>query len=251
MKTILRLLMPALLLFLIVLHASATDRDDLFFQANQAYKNGNYQEAAQRYKELTASGSVSGHVFYNLGNAYFRLGDLGRSLLNYERARLLIPRDADLAFNLGYARDRMCDAVEPPARPLGAVFFWLDSFSLNELFVCFAILNILFFASLVLRLVLRCEWTFTLMVTVLVIWLVAGPSLGVKWYQGAYDNRAVIIAGEAAVLAGPDARDTELFKLHAGTMVISERMESGWVLVRISDEKRGWVQEASLGLLRS
>lgn len=251
MKTVFPVLIAALCLCFIVRPALATDQDELFFQANQNYKNGNYQEAVHCYQELTGLGKVSGHIFYNLGNAYFRLGDLGRSILNYERAKVLLPRNADLAFNLGYARDHTRDAVEPPVRPFAAVFFWLDSFTLNELLIAFALVNAFFFASLILRLLLRREWTFTFMVTVLVIWLTVGPSLGVKWYQSVHDNRAVIVADEATVLAGPDARDTELFKLHAGTMVVSERMENEWVLIRISDEKRGWVQKASLGLLSS
>lgn len=229
----------------------AADQDELFFRANQAYKDGNYQEAVQRYQEIIGLGKVSGHIFYNLGNAYFRLGDLGRSILNYERAKAFLPRDADLAFNLGYARDRMRDAVEPPARPLAAVFFWLDSFTLSELLIFFALVNALFFASLLLRLLLRREWTFTLMVTLLALWLAAAPSLAVKWYQGSCDQRAVIVADEVTVLAGPDTRDTQLFKLHAGAMVLSERMEDDWVLIRISDGKRGWVQRTALEPLLS
>lgn len=226
--------------------APAADRSELFFQANQAYKNANYHEAVRLYNELSTTGSVSGHIYYNLGNCYFRLGDLGRSILNYERARILIPRDADLAFNLGYARDRLHDAVEPPARPLGSIFFWLDSITLNELFILFAIINALLFTVLILRLTVRREWIFTLMVTVLVIWLIAGLSLGVKWYQDAGDNRAVIIAAETKVAAGPDVRETELFKLHAGTVVLTERKEDGWVLIRISQEKRGWVPRSAI-----
>lgn len=236
----------ALCIFFIQSQAMAADRSELFFQANQAYKNGNYQEAARLYNELSTTGSVSGHIYYDLGNSYFRLGDLGRSILNYERARILIPRDADLAFNLGYARDRVRDAVEPPGRPLGSIFFWLESITLNELFILFAIINALLFTVLILRLTIRREWIFTLMVTMLVIWLIASLSLGVKWYQEAGDNRAVIVATETKVSAGPDVRDTELFKLHAGTIVLTERKENGWVLIRISDEKRGWLPRSAI-----
>src|SRR3989304_5337713 len=90
----------------------ASTPEELFFQANQAYKSGNYEEASKIYSELIINGPVSGHIYYNLGNSSFRQGDLGAAILNYERAKTLIPRDADLAFNLGYARERIRDAVD-------------------------------------------------------------------------------------------------------------------------------------------
>jgi tetratricopeptide (TPR) repeat protein len=249
MNKIMLLFFLGLSIILNVRHVLAASPDELYFQAGQAYKSGNFQEAGRLYTELTANGSVSGHIYYNLGNTFFRQGDLGRAILNYERARLLMPRDADLTFNLGFARDRTHDAVEPVSRPLAIFFFWLDSFSVSEVFGLFAIINLLFFAALALRLTFRREWTFSLFVTILVFWAIAGPCLAVKWYQSAADSRAVILASEVDVLAGPDPKDTELFKLHAGTLVHAERDEAGWTLIRIADDKRGWVKSEAIGLV--
>ena len=249
MKRIMLLFFLGLFLLLRAGDLLAAGPDELFFQAGQAYKNGNFQEAGRLYAELTANRPVSGHIYYNLGNTFFRQGDLGRAILNYERAKLLIPRDPDLAFNLGFARDRTHDAVEPAARPMAMFFFWLDSFSLSEVFIIFAVVNLIFFISLALRLLCRREWTFSLFVTLLVFWAIGGPCLAVRWLQSSADGRAVILAGEVDVLAGPDPKDTGLFKLHAGTLVRTERDESGWTLIRIADDKRGWVKSDSLGLV--
>ena len=81
-----------------------------FFEANQAYKNHQFQQAIDGYIHLIENGHENGQVYYNLGNAYFRIGDLGRAILSYERARLLIPRDGDLSFNLSHARNQTQDA---------------------------------------------------------------------------------------------------------------------------------------------
>ncbi|MEX1326087.1 MAG: tetratricopeptide repeat protein, partial [Desulfobacterales bacterium] len=67
-----------------------------FFEANRAYKNDQFQEAVDGYLKLTENGIENGHLYYNLGNAYYRLGDLGKAILFFERARLLLPRDDDL-----------------------------------------------------------------------------------------------------------------------------------------------------------
>lgn len=125
--------------------------EEIFFGANQAYKKGRFSDAIDGYSQLLQSGQGSGHLYYNLGNTYFRLNDLGKAILNYERARLMLPRDSDLDFNFRYARDQLKDAVSESQRYMSIVFFWLDSLNLDELFWSFAVLNILFWGGGFLR----------------------------------------------------------------------------------------------------
>jgi uncharacterized protein YgiM (DUF1202 family) len=56
----------------------------------------------------------------------------------------------------------------------------------------------------------------------------------------------VIVSEEIVVQAGPDARDTVLFKLHAGTVVHVERTENDWTLLQLSKDKRGWAHSNQL-----
>ena len=220
--------------------------ESLFFRANEAYKEGRFQKAVDGYTRLIQSGHESGHLFYNLGNAYFRLNEPGWAILNYERARLLMPRDADLNFNLRYARDQMQDAVAASESLMNTTFFWLDAFNLYELFWSFAVLNVVFWAILVTRLFMRPDWIFYPFLVVLMVWFIAGFSFGLKWYQVHTDKRSVIVQEEISVLAGPDINDTVLFKLHAGTEVCRERSEDGWSLVSLPDKKRGWVKKEAI-----
>jgi len=67
-----------------------------------------------------------------------------------------------------------------------------------------------------------------------------------KWVAWATDNRAVVLPEEVVVQAGPDARDTVLFKLHAGTIARVERTENGWALLKLSKDKRGWAKSNQL-----
>ena len=222
--------------------AETSSADELYFEANRAYKEDRYQEAIDGYLRLIGNGYVNGHLYYNLGNAYFRSGQLGRAILNYKRAQLLIPRDADLNFNLRYALDQTQDAISPAQNYLKQAFFWLADITFRELMWGFAVLNIMFWGILVLRLFVRPEWTYYVFIVLLIFWLVGGASLGVKWHQLKTDLRAVILAEEVDVLAGPDAGDTVLFKLHEGAIIQQERTEDSWSLIRMSDGKRGWVK---------
>ena len=166
--------------------------------------------------------------------------------MNYKRAQLLIPRDADLNFNLRYALDQTQDAISPAQNYLKQAFFWLDDITFRELMWGFAVLNIMFWGILVLRLFVRPEWTYYVFIVLLIFWLVGGASLGVKWHQLKTDLRAVILAKEVDVLAGPDSSDTVLFKLHEGTTIHRERIEDGWSLIRVSKNKRGWIKSSAV-----
>jgi tetratricopeptide (TPR) repeat protein len=230
-------------------NARANKFEETFFKANQAYGEGRFQEAIQGYDLLIRSGHRNGHLYYNLGNAYFKTEQLGPAILNYERAYLIMPRDADLNFNLSYARDQMRDAIPQSQGFLQAAFFWLDSLSMAEMFWAFALMNVLFWGTLFMRLFLRTEWTYYLFLILLIFWLIGGTSFGLKCYQKSTDDRAVILKQEVSILAGPDVRDTVLFKLHEGTIVHHERSEDGWSLVHLPDRKRGWVKAEAVELI--
>jgi tetratricopeptide (TPR) repeat protein len=109
-----------ILLFVNVGKLAATDAQQVFTTANQAYQSGNYRLAADSYESILQKGNVfSKELFFNLGNAYFRLNQIGLSILNYERALRLDPSDSEIQQNLIVARSRVSDDIEP----ITSVFF--------------------------------------------------------------------------------------------------------------------------------
>src|SRR5438105_6076073 len=79
--------------------------ESAFNKANQAYAKGRFEEAANAYESLIQSGNWNANLFYDLGNAEYRLGDFGQAVLNYERALALEPRHPEAEANLRLARD--------------------------------------------------------------------------------------------------------------------------------------------------
>src|SRR4051812_8430889 len=120
----------------------------VFAQANQAFDQGRYQEAVDGYQELVRSGQWNAGLFYNLGNAWFRLGDFGHAILNYERALALEPRHPEAQANLRLAQDearalelgktwveRYCDFATTTQYVItGATAFWTALFTMTYLF---------------------------------------------------------------------------------------------------------------------
>ncbi len=114
-----------------------------FAKANQEYAQGHFKEAIDGYETQARAGQWSANVFYDLGNAYFRTGDFGRAILNYERALALERHHPEAAANLQIARDE-ARALEmqqsSPERYLqfasvnqysiaAAIAFWMGAFS--------------------------------------------------------------------------------------------------------------------------
>ena len=126
----------------------ATEEDPTFAQATQAYSEGRFQEAVDGYQSLVNSGRWSANLFYDLGNAWFRLGDFGKAILNYERALALDAQHPEASANLRLARDEARGlelrkdwieryvAMGTPAQYsiAAAVAFWFFLFGLTRWF---------------------------------------------------------------------------------------------------------------------
>src|ERR1017187_530030 len=95
--------------------AIAASSDDLK-AANQLYDAGKFAEAAAAYEKIEPK---TAHVYYNLGNAWFRQDKRGLAILNYAQARRLAPRDPDILANLKFAQQRLgVDDVNTPPRAM-------------------------------------------------------------------------------------------------------------------------------------
>ncbi len=94
---------------------------------------------------------------------------------------------------------------------------------------------------LIIRFFKKSEWTYYLSIILAIFIGIGLGGFGLKWHGLATDNRAVILAKEVQVRAGPDPGDTVLFKIHEGAIVHYERPEDGWVLIHLSKDKRGWI----------
>ena len=90
---------------LLIFGSNRSTQDNALMQtANTLYAQERYVEATQMYEQLAAEGLESSDLYFNLGNAYYMQSDFGRSILNYERAADIAPRDADIQANLATAR---------------------------------------------------------------------------------------------------------------------------------------------------
>jgi tetratricopeptide (TPR) repeat protein len=85
----------------VIAHAAGAESD--YLEASKLYNKGDFAGAASLFESIAAQHVVNGDLYYNIGNAYFKKGDVGKSILWYERAMKLMPGDPDLLFKIGRA----------------------------------------------------------------------------------------------------------------------------------------------------
>jgi len=118
-----------------VVYADSASGREFFIKGNIDYRQGDYALAIENYKKVLGSGVVSGQVYYNLGNAYFKNNDLGNAMVNYLRARRYMPRDPDLKSNISHARSLIENRITAKkSNPVSGFVSGLSSnFTLNEI----------------------------------------------------------------------------------------------------------------------
>lgn len=89
----------------------AQDNEQVFSAANEDYQNGKFEAAISKYQSLSESGYASPSLHFNLGNSYYKKGDIGYAVLHYEKSLLLRPNDDEVLFNLEKANRKQVDEI--------------------------------------------------------------------------------------------------------------------------------------------
>jgi tetratricopeptide (TPR) repeat protein len=216
-----------------------------FEEGLRLYRANDMSGAISHWENVLKQGAVSGPLLFNLGNAYYRSGQIGKSILCYERARKLIPRDRDVQMNLELARLAVVDKIEKPVRLV--IWDWLDSvrdhYSAYELAAAFQIIGFIALAGLLFWRFAPVSWRRALKVAVVLAVILY--ALTGAWYvwRAVLDraNYALVMAVKSDVCSAPDSSSKQLFSLHEGTKIRYGEVLSGWVSIQLADGRKGWV----------
>lgn len=227
----------------------------LFFEANGAYQKGDYQKALEGYQSLVSAGYESGSLYYNLGNTYFKLGQRGPAVLYYEKARQVMPNDADLKSNLSFALSEVEEGEAGWRRDLMEFLTRLGS--VEDLFVWssvwFFILAglVVFFILFPGKIRLKdgnklSPWSLWAMVGCVCVFVALVSVTGLTFGEQS-KSRAVAVKAGGEVRFEPKSEGTVHYALAEGARVEILEKKDDWALVKRRDGKRGWVEEEYLG----
>lgn len=227
---------------------AAGDDASGFAKANQDYAAGHFQQAIDGYESLVRAKQWNAVLFYDLGNAWFRVGDRGRAILQYERALALDRRHPEAQANLRLVRDES-RALELPRTLadryldfatsgqyawVAAISFWIAIFALAVW-----LLNARRSAS-------------TLAVLAIALLVCGGAVAAVYTIENGPDGRGVaIVTGkniEARLATADNAGAVLALPPGSEVRVLSERGE--WLYASLPNSLSGWLPAKSVELVR-
>lgn len=233
----------ALLTVVILCHTAFAD--PAFDSGLISYNKGDWEQAIEQWSSITQGGQTSAEIEFNLGNAYFRMENIERSILHYERALKLKPNDNDIRKNLALANRGIVDQIAsvPKLGILRGIESLRDALPIEStksfLFLFNALLaiaiGVAFYSSGSLsETSRRAAIVFGSLTCLMLFWFV--------WRSAALtQTSAIVIAEKCDIFSSPTDNSTQLFSLHAGTKVLTGETLANWIEIQLADGRKGWI----------
>lgn len=241
------LLAPSLLM--------AEKNEQIIRQANQDYSSGLYNNAIAGYSEVLNNGVESAELYYNLGNAYFKVNDMASAILFFERAKRLNYYDEDINHNLQVANNRIADKISE----VPVIFYkqWWNRFynllGVNAwakvniaILVIFLIFVLVYFVA---RIIIIRKVAFWLGIGMFVFALSSFGFAFQKYKSFHTHNHAIVFSPSITIKSSPAENSVDLFVVHEGTKVKILDSIGEWREIKIANGSVGWIQQSAISVI--
>lgn len=231
-------------------------------QADSAYNADNFQEAADIYLHIIQNEGPSATLYYNLGNCYYRSGEMGRAIIAYERSLRLDPTYDDAKNNLQFVNARIADRPGERGTFIGNALDSAANSAHSNLWAWLA------FGAFVLTIAGVLSYIFSSSVPIRKLGFFGGfvtlICCGIFIFL-AFRSAAIAVADDAAIITAPSTilstsprvpkdRSQEAMLLHEGTKVkildsvrsTTDSINPLWYDVEIDNNHRAWINAAAV-----
>jgi tetratricopeptide (TPR) repeat protein len=219
-------------------------------EAGIYYGENKFTEAVEVYESILSTGVESSTIYFNLGNAYYKAGLITSAILNYERALLLEPDDADIKYNLEMAQTHVVDNIEE----LPEMFMdkWhrqiIDTYSADEwgvhsivaFVICLLLFGLFLFTSRMQ--IKKLAFFFSILAVLYSLFTYSFASRQKR--KLTHRNTAIITTRSVTVKGSPSETGTELFIIHEGLKVQLTDSLGDWIEIKLADGNEGWVKDS-------
>ena len=226
--------------------------ENLFEEGKELYKNGKYQQAITSWMKIIDQGLHSPELYFNLGNAHYKMNNIGPSVYYFEKAKLLAPNDTDIKTNLAFAENARIDAIEPLPKTIFSKWRHAisDIFTFNGWAVIAVVFSIVFVCLFLLYYFSISEKRKRLLfVSSLFSILLLFGALTMAFITYSDFNQykpAIIFSEEIEIKTEPNMSSNVAFTLHEGTKVHITAKDGNWYRISLIDGKDGWIPASDL-----
>lgn len=235
-----------------IVYAADGSPQELWQEANKAYKAEQYKEAIQKYESILSTGNYSKELYYNLGNSYYQEKQIASSILHFERALKISPYNKDVQYNLSIAKLELADDIEV-LPPFFLAAWWKNIHQLTSS-TSWAILSILMMiigvAGLIMWLIgqdrSQKKRGFIGGISLIALSLLF---LGLAFSQSVEENNsgeAIIMTQEINLQSAPESQSNTILQLHEGTKVTILDQIGDWYKVLIANGEQGWIEKNTI-----
>lgn len=233
--------------------------NDIISRADSAYTAERYAEAVKLYNNAIDSIGSSSDAYYNLGNAYFRLGKNAQAILAYERALRINPANSDARANLEFVNDRIVDKKGETGSFISNTLDSIANYSSSNNWAwiavalfAFAIIAVAVYYFSPVIIVKKAGFFGGILIFLLSLFAIL---LSIRAKNIALCDEYAIITAPTTVLSTvprtPSNRNEEAMLLHEGTKVRIlnsvtfpiDSIVSIWHDVEIDNQHRAWIND--------
>lgn len=256
--------MKQLIISLLVLIAGVypVSASDIIAQADSAYTRDDYAKAIELYTEAITDEGSSTLLYYNLGNAYYRAGNLGKAIVCYERALRLDPTNDDAKANLEFVNTKITDQAGDNGTFISNTFDKIIDYCHSNGWAWIAVISFLLFlgaiALYIFTSVIAVRKTGFFGAIILLVISIVSNIFAYKAAVKANSHNHAIIIEPATILSTsprvPKDRSEEAMLLHEGTKVeildsVSTTIDSiatKWYDVKVDNSHRAWINSRAI-----
>lgn len=248
-----RIVYAVLLLLAFPLFSLSNEKPEaLFAKGNALYAKGKYKEAADSYQLVLKAGYSSADVYFNLGNACYKLGEMPSAILYYEKAYKLTPGDEEIEVNIKLANLKIADKIEAVPELFlskwwrSVILFWsaetLSVLSVAGFLLGFMLLSVYLFAvSISIK---RSSFYAGIGILASALIMILASNLQTRYLNSS--DSAIVFAGTVNVKSGPKDSFKTLFVIHEGLKVGVKAQSEDWIKVELPNGNIGWIELASV-----
>lgn len=244
-------------LFLILLFLNAQSQVEVVFdEGNALYNQGNYTKAIEKYTSIINNGSESAELYYNLGNAYYKINDIANSIFYFEKSLLLDPNNNETKNNLSFSQNMTIDRIESiPINQLSKLILsFINLVDYNTWLLISIIFEFLAFTVFSVYAFNKNTYTKKLYFSIgsiflicFIIFLIVGVNS-----KSIYDknNPAILFENRIPFKSEPNERSEEIFILNEGTKINVLEKLNEWSQVELLNGSKGWILSSSYQLVK-
>ena len=244
------------ILTIFIATTSIAQNETLFEQGNALYNDGKFNEAIIKYEAILDTKKHSAELYFNLGNAHYKLNNIAPSIYYFEKALLLKPNDKEILHNIAFARNMTVDDIDIiPDVGLSKLFKNLTNMISFDTWAYISIVSICLFVIMYLfyyfshqtgkkRLAFISSTNF-LVLTCITLFFAFN-----KFSIDKNNKPAIVFSQEALVKNEPNLRSQEAFRLHEGTKIQILDTVKNWKKIKLTDGKTGWMSNDDMKALK-